>query len=300
MRITVLTATLVLCLASISGAQADDENLMRPTLSIVANAVSTPTYNAKGRLVGMVMERFDVMGNIIGSSSSHYDYDRKGRLIGSGQSFFDADNLQRQRHESHWTLDLPGVLRKGERSFYDADDVETRFEKETWRQDPESNILTIQTEYYDADPEVLTRTRYAVTERDSKGRISVRDTSVFSPENVQTERSFEEWIYTSAGRLHKVKTVTFDNHDEIVEKRSRNHRYDDGLLVSLDTEINDSSDLLTGTIHETREYTDGRLQLRIVTHSNAQGITQRRMTESITYDAAGKVRNRRINWEYLQ
>lgn len=294
---SVATAALVVALFS-GNAFADD--IHRPVLSILSQEVGSPTYNAEGRVVRMEMRRFDSSGNFIGERIHSYEYAAQGQVVASEVTSYDAEGLQLSRVATSWDLEVPGVLRVGERTYFDGFDEVLRRERETWRQDAKLPILTIQTEYFGVD-EALVKTRYSVTERDRRGYIVVQDTSVFDPRNVQLSRTFSEWTYADA-KLRLVVQLRYDENDELKSREETRRQYDvRGRWVGTETTFKDADREVTGYSHGKRELNPaGRVTHRTVTWTNAAGTAERRMSESTTYDEAGRMKARRISWEYLQ
>jgi len=292
---SVLVLTLLLCS---TGASHGNE-IERQVLSITSQEVGTPSYNADGRLVRMEMKRFDSSGNYLGERIHSYEYSSAGQSIYSEYASYDAEGLQVSRMETSWDLGVPGALRVGERTFYDGADQVLRSEREWWRKDARLPIMTIQTEYYDAD-ETLLKTRYAVTERDKRGHMVVEDISVFDPVNVQLARTYGEWKYDGT-RVRLVTRRHYDENDELERREEIVRGYDQrGRWVSTETTYMDESEV-TGFSQEERELNSaGRLVHRVVTWSDASGVEERRMSQSTTYDEAGRMKARRVSWEYLK
>jgi hypothetical protein len=280
------------------GAYADD--IDRPVLSILSQEVGSPSYNAEGRLVRMEMKRFDSSGKYIGERLHFYEYSAKGQVVASEVTSFDADELQLARTATKWDLEVPGILRVGERTYFDGYDQVLRRERETWRQDAKLPILTIQTEYFDAH-EVLVKTRYSVTERDRRGYIVVQDSSVFDAQNVQLSRTFSEWTYVD-GKLRLVAEQRFDESDELLTRAEIRRQYDvRGRWTGTESTFKGAQGQVTGYSHGERELNPaGRVTHRTVTWTDADGIAERRMSESTTYDESGRMKARRVSWEYLQ
>jgi hypothetical protein len=276
------------------------EGQERASLAVTTNSVGTPTYDLSGRLVGMETKRFDSDGDYTGSHSFRYVHDARGRIAESSYVSADAEDLVMQSMQATWEFDLPGICRQGKRIWLDGWDEMQRWEKIVWRNDPNAPIQTRQTEYFDGDDE-LVKTRYSVTERDDRGRITVQDFSLFAPDNSQLSRTYERWFYVEH-RPMRVKRVHFDEADEITSQVEVNRFYGRAnRLVKLDTRTtNPKNELLTTSVEERTYDSSGKLVQRTILFADAQGVETRRYTESTSYDASGLLKARRSSWETLQ
>ncbi len=272
----------------------------RVSLAVTSNSVGTPTYDLSGRLIGMETKRFDGEGDFTGSDSYRYVYDGQGRTVQSSYVVADVNDLVNLSMEATWEYDRPGICRQGKRTWYDGWDEMQRWEKIVWRNDPDAPILTRQTEYFDADDE-LVKTRFAVTERDERGRVLVQDFSLFSPDNSQLQRTYERWFYVDQ-RPVRILRVHFDEADEITTRVEVKRTYGRlNRLMKLETRTTDPDKDLLSTSVENRTYDGaGKLVARQILDSNAQGFPTRRFTESTTYDASGHLKARRSSWETLR
>ncbi len=295
-----VSGLLMIALLALSGSAYALENPARVSLAVKSNSVGTPTYDTAGRLVGMETRRFDSDGDYTGSNSYRYVHDARGRVTESTYVSADAEDLVIQSMHATWEFDLPGICRQGERTWFDGWDAMQRWEKIVWRNDPNAPIQTRQTEYFNSDDE-LVKTRYAVTERDGRGRTMVQDFSLFAPDNSQLQRTYERWFYVEQ-RAARVERVHFDEADEITSRVEVKRVYGRrGRLDELQTRTTGPDGELLSTSVESRTYNaSGKLVERMVVDANSHGVEMRRYNETTTYDANGHLKARRSSWETLQ
>ena len=287
-----LVATALVCAPCWADAQ-----VRLPQATIEATTVGSPTYDRAGRVVRMDNKRFDESGRLLGVTVHKYTRYADGKLKTSETACYDAEDLQTSRVFTRWEHQVQGVDRIGQRQFYDRFDALTRTETETWTIDAPLRMTTVEVLRFDPEG-LLQQTRYEVIERDYRGRIAGWDRAVYDAIGAQLSRSLSEWSY-DANKLADVERYYFDEADDLVRRETEVRIYigDSSRVSRIETTIKGGLENVTGYRYEARKYDDKYLSERITTHTDAQDLLLQRRTESITRDAQGRLKARRVKWE---
>lgn len=229
--------------------------------------------------------RFDAEGYVLGYSQSTFEYERRRSLVGM-RIEYDADmNIRSTHRREH--------LYEGKRNLgYDLlhSDADGR---QVQRVEARNHVmvdrmgLVHEMRIYNRS-DALIQVRYIATDRDDRGRVIAKDTSIYDAEDVQRARHLYTWTYSEDGLLVAKALEVFDEDDQ----RSR---LEEGTVLRPERGVERSEwtvydrDEVITAYRDIETIRDGakRMRKRETSHYDEEGYGTQRLTESFVYDGEG-------------